>query len=50
MEVILYDPARHEPLRGIPWDENLVRQTIEHIVADVEEHWVHLKFAMNIYT
>lgn len=33
---MLYDPARHEILRGIPWDEYLVRKTIEHIVADTE--------------
>ena len=39
MELILYDPARHKPLRGIRWDENFVRQTIEHIVADAEEHF-----------
>lgn len=44
MELILYDPARHEPLRGIPWDENFVRQTIEHIVADAEEHFTSKRY------
>ena len=31
MKPILYDPSRHEPLRTISWDEELVRQTIERI-------------------
>jgi len=31
-----YDPARHEPLRPIPWDESQVLTAIEYIVADTE--------------
>jgi Lanthionine synthetase C-like protein len=33
---MLYDPARHEALQAIPWDEGRVRAAIEHIVADTE--------------
>ena len=33
---VLYDPARHEPLRPLPWAEGQVRAAIEHIVADAE--------------
>jgi hypothetical protein len=33
---MLYDPARHEALQAIPWDEGRVRAVIEHIVADTE--------------
>ena len=33
---MLYDPARHEALQAIPWDEARVRAAIEHIVADTE--------------
>lgn len=36
---MLYDRARHEALKEIPWDEDLVRDTIEHIVSDAEEHF-----------
>jgi hypothetical protein len=36
---MLHDPARHEPLRPIPWDESSVRATIEHIVRDTESHF-----------
>ncbi|MCL1494770.1 MAG: hypothetical protein M1G31_29090 [Pseudanabaena sp. Salubria-1] len=41
---MLYDPARHEALRGIPWDEDLVCKTIEHIVADAEEHFTPIRY------
>jgi hypothetical protein len=33
---MLYEPARHEVLRPIRWDESVVRRTIERIVADTE--------------
>ncbi len=42
---LLYDPARHEQLRPIPWDESQVLTAIEYIVADTESrftedrHW-----------
>lgn len=35
-DVMLYDPARHEPLRPIEWDEGRVRAVIADIVADTE--------------
>jgi Lanthionine synthetase C-like protein len=33
---MLHDPARHEALQAMPWDEARVRAAIEHIVADTE--------------
>ena len=36
---MLHDPARHEPLRDLPWDEERARATIRHIVADTEAHF-----------
>ena len=33
---LLYEPARHERLRLIPWDESQVLTAIEYIVADTE--------------
>jgi Lanthionine synthetase C-like protein len=33
---MLYDPARHEPLRPIPWEESVARAAIERIVSDTE--------------
>ena len=33
---MLHDPARHEPLLSIAWDEGKARATIEHIVRDTE--------------
>jgi Lanthionine synthetase C-like protein len=33
---MLYDPARHETLQAIAWDEGRVRAAIQHIVADAE--------------
>lgn len=33
---MLYEPARHEPLRALQWDESQVRAAIEHIVTDTE--------------
>jgi hypothetical protein len=44
MKPILYDPARHEPLIAISWDEALVRKTIKHIVADAEEHFTPKRY------
>jgi hypothetical protein len=31
---LLYDPARHEPLRPLAWDESAAHAAIERIVAD----------------
>ena len=36
---MLHDPARHEPLFGIEWNEAQVRGAIAHIVADTEAHF-----------
>jgi lantibiotic modifying enzyme len=36
---LLHDPARHEPLRQIPWDEGQARTAIERIVSDVESRY-----------
>lgn len=41
---MLFDPTRHEPLRTIDWDADLVRNTIHAIVQDTEAqfdpvHW-----------
>jgi hypothetical protein len=35
----LYDLARHEPLRAVPWKADEVRAAIERIVADTESHF-----------
>ena len=34
---VLYEPARHEPLRNIAWDEARARETIRAIVDDAHE-------------
>jgi Lanthionine synthetase C-like protein len=42
---MLYDPARHEPLESLEWDDRAAVRTIERIVRDTEErfspesHW-----------
>lgn len=36
---MLYDPARHEPLRPVPWDESRVRAAVERIVVDTESRF-----------
>lgn len=42
---MLYDPARHEPLHPIEWDEGIAAATIQRIVRDTEarftpdRHW-----------
>jgi hypothetical protein len=36
---MLYDPARHETLQAIAWDEARVRAAIEHIVRDTEARY-----------
>ena len=42
---MLHDPARHEPLQQIPWDDGAATGMIERIVRDTEErfspdtHW-----------
>src|SRR5689334_1783449 len=33
---MLYDPARHEPLRPLSWNEGRAREAIERIVGDTE--------------
>ena len=35
-EAMLHDPARHEPLRPLPWDEGEARAAVTHIVLDTE--------------
>ena len=37
---MLHDPARHEPLRLLPWDERRVRAAIEGIVEDADARFV----------
>jgi hypothetical protein len=37
---MLFDPARHEPLRDLPWDEARARAAIERIVAETEAAFV----------
>jgi Lanthionine synthetase C-like protein len=41
---MLYDPARHETLRNLPWDEGVVRATIERIVTDTESRFVEDRY------
>ncbi len=36
---MLYDPARHETLQSIRWDEARARAAIEHIVRDTEARY-----------
>src|SRR5262249_53634046 len=36
---MLYDPARHEPLTDVEWDETVALRTIERIVHDTEERY-----------
>ncbi len=36
---MLYDPARHETLHPVAWDEARVRAAIEHIVRDTEARY-----------
>ena len=36
---MLYDSARHEPLRSLPWDEEQVRAAIASIVTDTESRF-----------
>ena len=33
---VLHNPARHEPLNSVTWDEEQVRAAIEHVVSDTE--------------
>ncbi|WP_181969852.1 LanC-like protein [Paraburkholderia sp. DHOC27] len=35
---MLFDPARHEPLQTLAWDEARVRRTIARIVSETEAH------------
>ena len=37
---MLYDPARHEPLRPVAWDESRARTAIARVVADTEAAFV----------
>jgi lantibiotic modifying enzyme len=36
---MLFDPARHEALLPIEWDEHRVRAAISHIAGDIEAHY-----------
>ena len=36
---MLHDPARHEPLKAIVWDESRARGCIKHIVSDAEDRF-----------
>ncbi len=36
---MLFDPARHEALSAIAWDEERVRATIAHIARDIENRF-----------
>jgi lantibiotic modifying enzyme len=41
---MLFDPARHEELLPIEWDENRVRAAIAHIAADIEDHFSEVTY------
>ena len=41
---MLFDPARHEELSPIEWDENRVRGAIAHIAADIEDHFSEVTY------
>lgn len=43
-EGLLYEPARHEPLRPLPWNEGEVRAAIERIVADTEARFIEHRY------
>jgi hypothetical protein len=43
-EIMLYDPARHAPLRRIPWNEGAARSAIERIVADAESRFTEDRY------
>lgn len=41
---MLYEPARHEPLRPLSWDEGQVRAIIERIVRDTEARFTEDRY------
>jgi lanthionine synthetase-like protein len=41
---VLYDPARHEELRPIAWDEDRVLETIKRIVGDTESRFSRSRY------
>lgn len=41
---MLYDPARHEPLRPLPWNERQVRVAIARIVMDAESRFAEDRY------
>ena len=41
---MLYDPARHESLRPLDWDEAHVESTIRHIVADAQARFSEVHY------
>ena len=41
---MLYDPARHEALRPLPWDERQARAVIERIVVDTETRFTEDRY------
>jgi hypothetical protein len=40
----LYDPARHEPLCVLAWDEGQARSAIERIVQDAESRYSEYRY------
>ena len=44
MEAPLYDPARHEPLRALAWDDREARSAIERIVLDAESRYTEQRY------
>ncbi|MBI3374303.1 MAG: LanC-like protein [Betaproteobacteria bacterium] len=43
-QAMLYEPARHEPLRPFPWDESQVRAAIGRIVVDTDSRFTENKY------
>lgn len=43
-EAALYDPARHEALRQLRWDETQARAAIDHIVRDAESRFTEDRY------
>jgi hypothetical protein len=41
---MLFDPARHEPLRSLDWDADAVRASIQHLVGDAESQFDPVHF------
>ena len=41
---MLFDPARHEPLHALPWDEHAARDAIDWIVRETERAFVPQRY------